>query len=118
MSFADQAQAFYDRAIDNYETATLRRYSGQGAGRTYVDAAARARVMEAAEDPLAGGASQHRRRVIVLAQDVADAGFPVPVVRGDKLIFGQREANIEEVDDRTRRMGGRLIAYVLTIVGK
>jgi len=76
-----------------------------------------ARALEAGRellkrDPL----SAKHRKVILLAEDLINAGTPPPV-SGDKLVIRGREVNIQAVDDNTRRDGVELIAYVIQCRG-
>ena len=99
------------------EDVTFRRYTGSGASRPYFDATAKARVMEFDAAELVGGIIQGDRKLIVLAQDLFDAQWPVPPVKGDKAIVRGRVLNIEAVDDNTRRIAGELVAYEIVVRG-
>lgn len=69
---------------------------------------------------LVGATKEGRTDLIVLADDVFAAQFPVPLRTGDKAVLGGaggKVVNIEKVDDNSRRVAGELIAYVLTVQG-
>jgi hypothetical protein len=101
--------------VDAYgETITLRRV-----GSPNVDKSVRARVTGFAPEELVGGITQGHRKVIVLAEDVESTGFPVPIARGglDRVVVRGKTMMIEDVDDSTARLGGTLLAYLITASG-
>ena len=107
MTAASELKALYARHIaEDGETITLRR----GAS----DISVRARVVGYQAEELVGGIVQGDRKVIALADDVT---FDPPLRRGDKAVIRNRVMNIEFVDDSTRRVGGVLVAYELTVRG-
>ena len=108
-----QARADYRETIlDHGESLTLRRlpssdYSVDGIRLTD------RQVMESV-----GAAQVKRLKFIVVAADVVDAGFPLPFqANKDRLIWNGKTMPILEIDDSTRRTGGELIAYELTVAG-
>lgn len=108
----------YRRQLGRHgEDVTLRRVNASPASPT--EATVRARVTGYAPDELVGGVQQGDRKVVVLAEDVAAAGFPEPIQPGgrDKIVVRDRVLNVEAVDDNTRRVDGVLIAYELTVRG-
>jgi hypothetical protein len=107
----------YRRALGEFEPILIRRYAGAGASRPHFDAQAQARVMGYEPHELVGTIEQGDRRLIVLAEDLIDAQFALPVVRGDKAVIRGVETNIEAADDSTRRIGTTLIAYELQVRG-
>lgn len=110
------ARASYRRSVT--DTVTLRKYTGAAASRTLHDTVCHARVTGYAPEELISGGSvqQGDRKVILLAEDLEDAGTAAPVI-GDKLVVRGRELNIQGIDDNTRRIGSTLIAYVLQVRG-
>jgi hypothetical protein len=114
---AAQARRDYREMIaDVGEVITLRRNVPSGAP---IEAQVLARVTGYQPKDLVGGIKQGDSRLIVLAEDVEAKGFPVPFSTGgsDKAIIRGKTQNIELVDDRTRRVGGVLIAYDITARG-
>lgn len=73
-----------------------------------------ARITGYKPSELGGGIRQGDRKAVLLAQGVT---FDPPLRPLDKLILRGRILNIEIVDDSTRRAGGELIAYELTVRG-
>ncbi len=117
MTSAAEMRADYRELIDeDGETITLRRFVAGGAP---IEVEVRARVTGYQPAELVGGIKQGDSRLIVLAEDVEARGFPVPFSTGgsDKAIIRGKTQNIELVDDRTRRVGGVLIAYDITARG-
>lgn len=109
----EQARASYRRQIRNGETITLRRD-----GSPPIDKPVRARVTGYAPEELVGDVHQGDRRIVVLAEDVASTGFPVPFRDGfDKVILRGDQLTIQSSDDSTRRIAGELIAYELRAAG-
>jgi hypothetical protein len=114
-----EAKASYRRFLAQYETVTVRRYSGTGTNRSFVEAAnCRARVIGArGNDPvLAGTVTQANQKVIVYADDIAN-GLTLPVTDNDKLVISGKEHAIKAVDDVSRRINGVLIAYEFMVRG-
>lgn len=95
----------------------IRRYTGQGVNRPRFDTKVRARVTGYGPDELVGSIVQGDRKVILLAQDLIDAQFSLPILSSDKIVVRGRELAIVAPDDSTRRMGAVLIAYELTARG-
>lgn len=96
------------------ETVVVRRYSGTGEGRPYVEAQARARITGYDPANLVGAIVQGDRKVILLAEDVASL---LPLVAGDAVIADGAELAIVAVDDVTRRVAGVLVAIELQVRG-
>jgi len=55
--------------------------------------------------------------LIVLVEDLLDAGFAVPVTPNDKIVLRGTMISIVTVDDSTRRLRGELIAYEIQARG-
>lgn len=104
----------YRRMVD--QIVTFRRYTGTGPNRPRFDTDVRARVVGYAPDELVGGILQGDRKVILLAEDLVAAQVRPPS-KGDKIVIRGAEANIEFVNDSTRRVGGELMAYELVVRG-
>lgn len=105
------------------EPVWLRRYSGTGASRTGYDyGPVMARVTGYMPHELVGNVKQGDRKVVMMADEVEPAGFPLPFQPADKLVLrlgalDEKELNIEFADDSTRRVGGVLVAYELRAAG-
>jgi hypothetical protein len=116
----DEAKQMYrDQIAEHGEDIFIRRYTGQGTNRPFHDTPVRARIVGYAPDELVGGITQGDRRVIVLAEDLIEQQFSLPITKSDK-VFASRlpsELAILGVDDSTRRVAGVLIAYDLQCRG-
>ncbi len=114
----DSARASHRRMIESSgEGVTIRRYTGTGLNRPRFDARVKARVMGLRPDELTGSIIQGDQRLVVMADDLIAAQWPVPLVKGDKAVVRGKELDIEYVDDSTRRIQGVLIAYELRVRG-
>lgn len=60
-----------------------------------------------------GAIPEGTRRVIVLAPDLAEKDFPLPLIDGDKLVLGAQELDIGDIDAETRHVAGA-IAFNVT----
>lgn len=61
-----------------------------------------------------GAITQGDRKIIVLADDLANAGFPVPLQKNDKAIVDGETLNVVSVDPNTRHMAS---AVELVVAG-
>lgn len=116
----DQAKVMYVRRLGDFETVSIRIYTGAGSSRPRFDyEGLRARPVDFNPAELVGGIVQGDRNVIVLAEDVINAGVPLPLSTGanTKMVIRGRELTIKAVDDNTRRLGGELIAYEMQVGG-
>lgn len=104
-------------SIEVGEEINIRRYSGSGLGRTYVDTSVKARVTGYNPDELVGGIQQGDRNMVVLVEDLVNGGFVLPVTPNDKVMLRGKELAIMAVDDSTRRIAGTLIALELQCRG-
>lgn len=116
------AQAGYRRAIARTgETVTFQRISGQpgqGAGAAILPAPAGATVQAIVnsyqvEAPVMGVKREGAitlgdRKIIVLVDDLAEAGFPLPLRKNDRAVVQGETLNIETVDPSTRGFGGAI----------
>lgn len=114
----ERAAASYARALASQfgpgETLTLRRLSGQGAG----DYEVLAWVTEMTASDLVGSVQQLRRKAIVLADSVASADFPTPILpKQDRLLWNGKILVVMAVDDGSRRVQGVPMAYELELSG-
>jgi hypothetical protein len=101
------------------DTVYIRRYSGQGQSRTHDDYQARANVTGDGAAVLIGDIEQYEYTVIVLVEDLANAGLSMPVTNNDKLLFADKakELAITFPDNATRSDDGTLVAYVIRCKG-
>lgn len=104
-------------AVEVGESIDIRRYSGSGLGRTYVDTPVMARVTGYSPEELVGTIQQGDRNIVVLVEDLVNGGFVLPVTANDKVVLRGRELAIMSVDDSTRRVAGMLIALELQARG-
>jgi hypothetical protein len=107
----------YRAELGNCEPILIRRYTGAGNNRPRFDVSVMAKVAGFQPNDLKDGIIQGDTRLIVLADDLIAAQFPLPLKKGDKAVVRGRELNIEAVDDHTRRVGIVLIAYQLSARG-
>lgn len=113
-----QIKHTYERMLQLVgEVVTLRRYTGTGTNRPRFDAAVRARVEGYRPDALTGTIQQGDRHLIMLADDLFAAQFPLPILTSDKVVVRGRELQIIATDDSTRRVQGQLIAIELQARG-
>lgn len=118
MTPEEARQMYRDQIEEHGEDIAIRRYSGTGVGRTYVDRPCRARVVGYSPDELVGSITQGDRRVIVLAEDLDGESPPFKIMKSDKVVSSRfPELAIMAVDDNTRRIQGTLIAYDLQVRG-
>lgn len=118
MTPEEARQMYRDQIEEHGEDISIRRYSGAGVGRTYVDRPCRARVVGYSPDELVGTITQGDRRVIVLAEDLEGDSPPFKITKADKIVSSRfTELAIMAVDDNTRRIHGTLIAYDLQVRG-
>lgn len=112
-----QAAEMYRRHLGKFETISIRRYSGTGAARPRFDWDVSARVVEFKADELVGSIVQGDRKLIVLHEDLVNAGFPFPIGTGAnwKAVVRGKELQIKSIDDNTRRLEGVCIAYDLVV---
>jgi hypothetical protein len=111
---ADEARAMWRALIAAYgETVTLQRVSPA------MSVSVRGRVVGFAPEELVGGISQGSRKVILLAEDVEASGFSAPLKARstDRIVASGKTLMIENVDTDTARIGGILIAYLITATG-
>lgn len=113
----EAAIGMYRRLIASGEDVLLRRYTGTGATRAKFEVRVRAKVAGYEPQDLVGSVQQGDRKVIVLAEDVDAAQFPVPITNSDKIVVRGKELTIQSVDDSTRRIAGVLVAYELPVRG-
>lgn len=115
MSVSQAAVAGYRRALAKTgQSVIFRRISGDAPNTATFDAAITA-IFRAYQPTAAIGAgaraaaiTEGMREFIVLADDLAQAGFPLPLVKNDKLIVAGETFNVTEVDAGTRFVAGAI----------
>lgn len=114
-----QATAMYRRLIGPFQIISIRKYHGTGANRPRFDWDVQARVMDFDADQLVGPIAQGDRKLIVLHEDLENAGFPFPIETGQnwKAVVEGRELQIKSVDADTRKLGNTVIAYNIAAGG-
>lgn len=108
-----RARATWRRQITKHgETVVLRRVVDTGPN---IEKTVRAKVAGYEPDELGGNIQQGDRKIIVLEEDVAAQGFPVPFKENsvDKVVVRGKTTTIQAVDDNTIRVAGQLIGYVI-----
>lgn len=114
----ESVKAAYRRKLDERgETVTIRRYTGAGTNRPRFDADAMAVVEGYAPDQIVGSLQQGDRKVILLAEDLIERQFALPILSTDKIVVRGKELAILAPDDSTRRVAGELVAYELAVRG-
>jgi len=111
---AEYREAFTERG----EKAAIRRYIGSTPDRFYNDYDVTAVPLSDSEaKELAGAVSQGDRFVLILAEELEEQSFPLPITVNDKLVLEGREQAIFKPDRFTRRIQGIVVAYVLVVRG-
>lgn len=113
----DAIKSAYRQALGEFDQIHIRRYFGDGEARPFFDYPCTARETEFDPKELVGPLKEGDRKLIVFADDLLAAQFPVPVKANDAAIIRGKEINIVGVNDKTRRVQGVLIAYELGIRG-
>lgn len=109
----DAALAMYRRQVDMHgQPVAIRRYSGTGPARSFVDTPTQAYVRNFGSDELLGGIMQGDQRAIALVDDL---GPILPVTTNDKLVVGAKEFTIK--NPMKRVVAGVLIALEIHATG-
>jgi hypothetical protein len=118
-------QAAHARAIGQFGQAiTVQRLTGEAPNVTALSAVVTAIVKNMPPETAAptqagysssalGGITQTDRMVIVMASDLAAAGFPVPVQKNDKIILSTtgEKLDVSRVDGEKRSQAGAIELY-------
>lgn len=115
MTPAYARQMYRRQFVQHGSTISLRRYGSDGTVSTEVEVLAR--VFDANPMELVSGISQAVSRAYVLAEDVENEDWPLPIVENDKVVIDGRERNINKADPNTSRIGDTVVAYLLEIEG-
>lgn len=110
------ALAGYRRALARTgQSVTFQRVTGQAPNATVVNYQVNAIFRAYQPTTAIGGAvvrsaeiTQGLREFIVLASDLSEAGFPLPILNNDKIVVGPEKFNITEVDPYTRLIAGAI----------
>ena len=107
------ARESYRRAIARTgQTVTFRRVTGQAPSATVTDISVAAIFRHyqpaAALGSKEGAITMGLREFIVVSDDLAAAGFPLPLQKNDRIIFCGQLFNITEVDPNTRVFAGAI----------
>lgn len=113
----DSIKASYARALGEFETIKIRRFTGTGPNRPVFEVDVRARVTGYAPNEMVAGIAQADRKAIVLHDDLIGTGLALPLTNSDFAIVQGKQHAIRVPDNATRRVGGQTIAYELQIVG-
>jgi hypothetical protein len=120
------ALAAYRRGLARAgQSVVVQRWTGQAPNRTVTAATVSAFVRYYAPDDASvartgfgegkpGAITQTERHVIVLACDLQDQLFPLPVKKNDKIVVQGETLNVTDVDPNTRYFAG---AIDLTVSG-
>jgi len=115
MTPAEIKAAYLDAISEVGENVVIRTYVG--ITETYSDVTVRARVVEFSPDQLVGAIVQGDRKLIMLAADVENTGVTLAATQNCKVLVRGKELQVKAIDDNTRRVGGVLMAYELTVGG-
>lgn len=114
----EYAELVYRRFLTN--SVTIRRYTGKaGPDRTVTEVECRAwiRADPLRQEPMVSDLKELVYHAVVLVEDLANAGFPLPLNGADKLVFQGKEFAVSFPDNATRSVGTELIAYNLRVKG-
>lgn len=113
----DSIKASYVRALGEFETVIIRRFTGTGQNRPKFDVPCRARVTGYTPQEMIGGIGQADRKCILLHDDLIAGGLALPLTNSDFAVVQGKQHAIRVPDNATRRVGNVTIAYELQIVG-
>lgn len=122
-------QAAHRRAINTFgQSITVQRLSGEAPNVTAVSAVVQAIVKTATPDTTApgeqgysssalGGITQTDRMILVMATDLANASFPVPVQKNDKVILSTtgEKLDVTRVDGEKRSQAGAIELWAAAV---
>lgn len=99
------------------DTVAIRRFSGTGAGRSFLDYPAKAKMKGNQDKIVVGEVTQYDYQVIVNAEDLVKQGV-TELRNTDQLIHEGKAYGISFPDNFTRRDEGELVAWVVNIRGR
>ncbi len=114
-----QARDAWRRGLaERGERLMLRRLTVTGiATPPHHDAEALGRVQGYEAKELVGDIQQGDREVLVLAEDLIAAHWPVPPRQNDQVLWGGKTMQVVSPDDATIRVGSTVVAYRLRVRG-
>lgn len=77
----------------------------------------RARLIGYESKDLVGGIVQGDRKGVLFISDLLDQSFPLPLVKGDRVVWNGRTMMVMAADDATRRNGTVSIAIDVQLRG-
>jgi hypothetical protein len=111
MTLVDDTLARYRAALSyRGEVCTIQHNDGSAALQVL------ANVAGYAPQDLTDAIIQGDRKVILLADDLSAAAWPVPK-KGDRIVISGKQTTVQTVDDMTRRINGVVIAYEIQVRG-
>ena len=113
MASVEQVKSLYRRTLR--ETIVIRRYTGTGVNRPFIDVPCRGKAEKYAASELIGTIVQGDQRVLVFYEDVARGGL-LTLTTNDKVAVSGRELTIKAIAGE-RKEGPTLIAYELQVQG-
>lgn len=113
----EQVKASYRRMLGEFETVSIRRYSGTPGARTSADKSCAGKVLRNDTKVLAGTVTEGETGVFAFVSDLVAAGLSMPVTTNDKVVIGGMEKAITKVDANTIRLRGETIALILSAKG-
>lgn len=113
----EMARQRYAIALSRFSQVTIRRYYGAGSPRAHYEKICRGRELQYAPNEIVGPILQGDWKIILLAEDLESGAVSLPLLPTDKAIVRGKELTIAGIDDKTRRFGDVLVAYVLQVRG-
>jgi hypothetical protein len=118
MMSAEAIAARYAAAL--FDRVTVARLSGVGSSQIALEyPGIRARLASYSPAEIGGLILQGDQKGILLAADLNDAGFPIPLIKGDRVTCSDgRIVTVQAIDPNTRAVGGVVIAYEVQLRGQ
>lgn len=110
----DELKEMYRRHVT--QPIILRRFTGSGVNRPQFDALVNGSAKNYGAHELLGSIVQGDQRIIVLAEDLINRQFALPLTVNDKVVVNGKELAIMSVGARDA-LDGTLIAYELQARG-
>lgn len=114
----EQVKASYRRMLGEFETITIRRYSGAPAVRTSSDFDCLGKPTGYTPDELVGTVVQGDSKVYAFVDDLIAAGIALPLSTSkDRVVLEGGEKSIVGIDASTIRIKGQTVAFILQVRG-
>ena len=114
----EQVKASYRRMLGEFETITIRRYTGAPAARTSSDFNCLGKPTGYSPDQLVGTVVEGDSKVFAFVDDLIAAGIVLPLsATKDRVVLEGRELSIVGVDGSTIRIKGQTVAFILQVRG-